>query len=276
MLRVAVDSVTGVTNMSDTTIDHCLGKNPLDRRGETIVRRMIRGANCHPSATTRALHAKGIGRIKIVTPDVNSRSIKRVATNVTDRLSTGDCLVLLKGARLSTRQRLNCLATVRHGRITNVVLLNDCCAPRLTRTLGGYHIPIIMANRHFRSITYICGSSHATTQRLTRQVLSRNHEEVICVNNARQSSTANIRHHRNIRSTLGTTKLGNRRVPHVYYGTFAVRRNRHYVRRLLIHYPSLSNIIYIASAITFNTVHTLQRTKQRIKRSINLTNINSD
>lgn len=274
MLITGVGSVTRLTNISGTTISHCLGNNCVSTSGTRHVGQTVRRANCIQSGRTHTLHANSAGLVNIVIPGVGSRSIDHVATNVNRILSQHNCRVLLTGASGAPTHRLRCLSLFRGRPISNVILMTAGVASRRHHTVRSYHIPVILVNRGIRNTTYICRSSCRTTCRLNRTLTKHIRNEVTCVNIARRSHTTNCSHHHNFRTNLLTTNimLG---PSLVHRKSFALSSNCHTTHRLLISIPSISFVTYTASAVTTNTLHTFSRALNLNRNTRHIDNFNS-
>ena len=143
-----INEIARLAGVSRATVSRYLNNGYVSSEKKEVIRRVIQETGYQPSSQAQTLRTKKTSLIGVILPKINSDTISREVTGISDILTRRGYQLILANTNNDVEEELKYLSLFKERQVDGVVFIATMFTRKHKQMLKDYKVPIVLLGQH--------------------------------------------------------------------------------------------------------------------------------
>ena len=165
-----INEIARLAGVSRATVSRYLNNGYVSSEKKEVIRRVIQETGYQPSSQAQTLRTKKTSLIGVILPKINSDTISREVTGISDILTRRGYQLILANTNNDVEEELKYLSLFKERQVDGVVFIATMFTRKHKQMLKDYKVPIVILGQHLDGYPCIYQDDHKAAFQVTEKL----------------------------------------------------------------------------------------------------------
>ena len=165
-----INEIARLAGVSRATVSRYLNNGYVSSEKKEVIRRVIQETGYQPSSQAQTLRTKKTSLIGVILPKINSDTISREVTGISDILTRRGYQLILANTNNDVEEELKYLSLFKERQVDGVVFIATMFTRKHKQMLKDYKVPIVILGQHLDGYPCIYQDAHKAAFQVTEKL----------------------------------------------------------------------------------------------------------
>ena len=151
---MTISEIAKLAGVSSAAVSRYLNDGSLSQEKRQRIERVIRETKYRPSEYARTMRTKKSNRIGVLVPQIDSESVPKILSGISERMDQKNYHVLLMNSNLSLEKEIGILETFEQSQVDGLIFVASVLTKRHEKALEHMGVPVVILGQ--KSEKYPC------------------------------------------------------------------------------------------------------------------------
>lgn len=151
---MTISEIAKLAGVSSAAVSRYLNDGSLSQEKRQRIERVIRETKYRPSEYARTMRTKKSNRIGVLVPQIDSESVPKILSGISERMDQKNYHVLLMNSNLSLEKEIGILETFEQSQVDGLIFAASVLTKRHEKALEHMGVPVVILGQ--KSEKYPC------------------------------------------------------------------------------------------------------------------------
>ena len=266
---MTISEIAKMAGVSPAAVSRYLNRGYISAEKTERIREVIERTGYVPSAQARTLRTKKTMVIGVILPKIDSESVSRMVSGISQELSTAGYELLLASTANSPDKEMGYLKMFDHSRVDGIIFIATMMTPEHEEVLKELKVPVVMVGQEETYISCIYHDDFGAAKALTKCLLSGPHRCPGYIGVTTRDKAAGLSRLRGFEAALKEEGLSIQERAMVT-GEFTIESGYECAKKLLKQAPDTNTIFCATDTIAVGALTYLKEAKKRIPEDVSI------
>lgn len=169
---MTISEIAKMAGVSSAAVSRYLNHGSLSQEKRDRIQKVIEETNYQPSVFARAMRTKKSRRVGVVVPQLDSESVPRILSGISQVLDAENYNVLLMNSNRSMEKEVDILETFEHSQVDGLILAASVLTERHRKALRKMPFPVVIVGQHTKEYSCVYHNDFQASYEMMRYLLN--------------------------------------------------------------------------------------------------------
>jgi LacI family sucrose operon transcriptional repressor len=269
---MTINEIAQMAGVSSAAVSRYLNQGSLSAEKKERIRKIIEETNYRPSEYARAMRTKKSHRIGVIVPKLDSESVPKVLSGISDVMDNADYNVMLMNSNQSMEKEIELLEAFRHSQLDGLILIASVITEKHRKAFARMMFPVIVVGQYTSEYSCVYHNDFEAAYEMMRYLLKSGSRLPAYLGVGQEDKAAGDRRQQGVKKALNESGILFEEIPSEKVG-FSAAEGYEGMERLLSRNVAIDSVFCATDMIAVGAISCLREHNVRVPQDVRVSGI---
>lgn len=269
---MTISEIAKLAGVSSAAVSRYLNNGSLSQEKRERIQKVVEETNYQPSENARAMRTKKNMRIGVVVPQIDSESVPRILSGISQVLDQKNYNVMLMNSNQNMEKEISILETFEHSQVDGLILAASILTQRHREALRRMPFPVVIIGQRLAGYACVFHNDFQAAYDMMHYLLQSGSRHPAYLGVSRKDRAAGVNRYQGVERALEEFGFSMEEIPHREVG-FSMESGYEGINQLLCGKQEIDCVFCATDMIATGVISCLREKGIRIPEDIRVSGI---